>query len=55
MRIEYYVSGVGAVPVREYIEALSERDRAPVADALLALGRDGLAAPGVDLRHIDGK
>ncbi len=53
--VRFYTTPAGANPVRVYLEDLPDAELALITDALDDLRGHGLKAPGVVLRHIDGK
>lgn len=55
MEIRFYLTPAGASPVEKHLHGLDAKERAAVADALTAIEKDGLHAPGVVTRQIDGK
>ncbi|MBI5510234.1 MAG: type II toxin-antitoxin system RelE/ParE family toxin [Deltaproteobacteria bacterium] len=55
MRIAYYTTASGRMPVVEYIERQPKPDRARLVDALDMIERHGFDAPRVRFRQIQGK
>ncbi|MGQ0504966.1 MAG: type II toxin-antitoxin system RelE/ParE family toxin [Myxococcaceae bacterium] len=55
MKIAYYRRVSGAEPVRDYLDHLSDKDLAIIQSALEDVEANGLQAPTVTMRHIEGK
>jgi phage-related protein len=55
MRIEFYKSESGRVPVREYLESLPKYERAEIARVFERIKTFGFNTPGAQFRQIKGK
>lgn len=55
MRVLFYVTNRGRSPVRDFLEELPVALRAAVFRTLELIEEEGLRAPGVSFRQIDGK
>jgi phage-related protein len=55
MDVRFYQTLAGGSPVVKWLKTLTGRDADEVRAAILALQASGLSAPGLDLKHIDGK
>lgn len=54
MRLRYYATSRGVLPVAEYVESLSVPEQAVLAALFQEISTRGLQARGVSFRHIEG-
>jgi phage-related protein len=55
MKIIHYKTASGRDPVSDYVLKLTEKNRQIIAEDLVLIGRNGLDAPQVQFRQIEGK
>ena len=55
MRVRFYESLAGRMPVKEFILGLSDADRSVVNTCIMRIRISGFDAAGVEFRYIDGK
>lgn len=55
MRVRFYETASGRVPVLEYLDTLQAEEAAGVAEVFVRIERQGLSGSGVTTRQISGK
>lgn len=55
MEIRRYTTANGRCPVDEYLNRLPREERAEIIAVLESVAKDGLKAPLVSMRHIEGR